>query len=330
MDYIKEVRALVGNRPLILVSAMILAVDQERLLMQRRAYTGAWHVPGGYMELGERIEETARRELREETGLEARAIELLSVFSGPGFHWFAPNGDEVHNVTIAFVTREFEGELRADGEEGVEVKVYRPKRPSRKFRATCGTCDYIFQEKPRRFSQMTPLYLGLDTASTYLALALWSPEEGPLATFCEAVGRDHAKRLVPELEGLLERAGVRRSDVSAASGWGWGRGHIRGCASGWRRPRGWLEGVRRPRRGQGLARGDGVRGAWRGGRGGRGFGRAAGQRVRRVCFASKVSGWCRRVRSKRWLVKSLAGAASGRFATSRASRPTRFTLAKRA
>ena len=49
-------------------------------------------------------------------------MELLGVFSGPGFHWFAPNGDEVHNVTIAFVTREFEGELRADGEEGVEVK----------------------------------------------------------------------------------------------------------------------------------------------------------------------------------------------------------------
>ena len=122
MGYIKEVRALVGNRPLILVSAMILAIDQERLLMQRRAHTGAWHVPGGYMELGEKIEKTARRELREETGLEARNLTLLGVFSGPGFHWFAPNGDEIYNVTVAFVAHEFEGRLQADGEEGVEVK----------------------------------------------------------------------------------------------------------------------------------------------------------------------------------------------------------------
>ena len=78
---------------------------------------------------------------------------------------------------------------------------------------------------------MTSLYLGLDTASTYLALALWSPEAGPLATFCDAVGRDHAKRLVPELEGLLERAGVRRSDVRGV-GVGLGPGSYTGLRVG--------------------------------------------------------------------------------------------------
>ena len=78
---------------------------------------------------------------------------------------------------------------------------------------------------------MTPLYLGLDTASTYLALALWSPEAGPLATFCDAVGRDHAKRLVPELEGLLERAGVRRRDIRGV-GVGLGPGSYTGLRVG--------------------------------------------------------------------------------------------------
>ena len=97
---------------------------------------------------------------------------------------------------------------------------------------------------------MTPLYLGLDTASTYLALALWSPEEGPLATFCEAVGRDHAKRLVPELEGLLERAGVRRNDIRGV-GVGLGPGSYTGLRVGVAAARGLARGLGVPIMGRG-------------------------------------------------------------------------------
>jgi 8-oxo-dGTP pyrophosphatase MutT (NUDIX family) len=103
---------------------MVLILEGDRLLFQRRVGTGAWHVPGGYMEPGEAIEETARREAKEETGLEIGKMTLVGVFSGPEFHWFAPNGDEVHNVTIAFTTRDFQGNLQADGEEGLEVKFF--------------------------------------------------------------------------------------------------------------------------------------------------------------------------------------------------------------
>lgn len=52
-------------------------------------------------------------------------------------------------------------------------------------------------------------YLGLDTATPYLALALWSPGQAPVCVV-EHVGRDHARRLVPELDGLLARVGVAR------------------------------------------------------------------------------------------------------------------------
>ena len=75
------------------------------------------------------------------------------------------------------------------------------------------------------------VYLGLDTATPYLALALWSPDEGPLVTFCEVVGRDHAKRLVPELEELLERAGVRQRDIRGV-GVGLGPGSYTGLRVG--------------------------------------------------------------------------------------------------
>jgi len=126
VSYIKQIRALVGNRPLVLVSAMVLLIDAEgRLLMQRRAGTGAWHVPGGYLEPGESVEETARREALEEMGLVVGELALVGVYSGPDFHWFAPNGDEIYNVTVAFVSRDFRGEARADGEEGDAVRFFR-------------------------------------------------------------------------------------------------------------------------------------------------------------------------------------------------------------
>lgn len=125
MNYIKEIRALVGHRPLVLVSAMVrIQDDAGRLLMQRRAATGRWHVPGGYLEPGESLEDTARREALEETGLAVEALELLGVYSGPEFHWFAANGDEIYNVTVAYRTRAPGGEPRADGEEGDAVRYF--------------------------------------------------------------------------------------------------------------------------------------------------------------------------------------------------------------
>ena len=47
-DYIHEMRALVGHRPMILnTAAGALLDDQHRLLLQERADTGGWSFPGG-------------------------------------------------------------------------------------------------------------------------------------------------------------------------------------------------------------------------------------------------------------------------------------------
>lgn len=125
VGYIRQIRALVGSRPLVLVSAMVIILGEGgRLLMQRRAATGAWHVPGGYLEPGESLEDTARREALEETGLTVGALELVGPYSGPRFHWFAPNGDEVYNVTAAYIAREFTGQPRPDGEEGDALRFF--------------------------------------------------------------------------------------------------------------------------------------------------------------------------------------------------------------
>lgn len=57
--------------------------------------------------------------------------------------------------------------------------------------------------------------MGLDTATTFLALALWSPERGLLARRAPQVERAHAARLIPELDALFAAGGVARHEVQA-------------------------------------------------------------------------------------------------------------------
>ena len=62
---------------------------------------------------------------------------------------------------------------------------------------------------------MSEVWLGLDTCTPYLCLALWSADEGVLDTRVELVGRNHSARLVPALEESLRRAGVERRSLGA-------------------------------------------------------------------------------------------------------------------
>ncbi len=88
------------------------------------------------------------------------------------------------------------------------------------------------------------IYLGIDSSSAYLALALWSPA-GVLGRFCEEVGREHATRIGVELERILARAGVRRSDL-AGVGVGTGPGSYTGLRVGVATAQGIAQGLNVP------------------------------------------------------------------------------------
>jgi len=118
MNYINSLRQYVGNQPLIMVGSTVIVLDaQNRLLMMKRSDSGNWGVPGGAMELGETTEETARRELLEETGLEAGELMLFGVFSGKELYYRYPRGEEVYNVSIVYLAQDVLGTVKlSDGE----------------------------------------------------------------------------------------------------------------------------------------------------------------------------------------------------------------------
>lgn len=88
------------------------------VLVERRNPPAGHALPGGFVDLGETVEEAARREAREETGLEVELKSLLGVYSDPGRD---PRG---HTVSVVYVA-EARGEPRA-GDDAARILVVRP------------------------------------------------------------------------------------------------------------------------------------------------------------------------------------------------------------
>lgn len=125
-DYIMGLRKLVGHIPLLQLGASVIVEDSDgRILLQKRRDNGCWCTQGGSVELDELVEDAARRELFEETGLIAGKMELFGVFSGKEMHYVYPNGDEVSNVDIVFLCKDFSGKLKVQESELSELKFFK-------------------------------------------------------------------------------------------------------------------------------------------------------------------------------------------------------------
>jgi ADP-ribose pyrophosphatase YjhB (NUDIX family) len=99
------------DRPVVGVGGVV--VQDGRALIVKRAHEprkGEWSLPGGLVELGETLAEAARREIKEETGLDVEVSEVLEVF------------DRVHRlegrvryhfVIVDYLCRPMDGTLQA-------------------------------------------------------------------------------------------------------------------------------------------------------------------------------------------------------------------------
>ncbi len=101
---------------------VVVPSEEGRILLIRRAsdpYEGQWALPGGFVEVGETVEQAARREAAEETGLAVELARLVGVYSDPERD---PRG---HNVSVAFLARVLSGDLVA-ATDASEVAVLDP------------------------------------------------------------------------------------------------------------------------------------------------------------------------------------------------------------
>lgn len=124
MEYYKKLRAHVGTDPLILPGANAIIIDDKNQVLLQQRLSGRWGLPGGLMELGESFEETAIREVKEETGLTIRNLEFMAVYSGHDHLVNVPNGDSFYAVPAIYIVRDYEGKMVMDETEMLDLQFY--------------------------------------------------------------------------------------------------------------------------------------------------------------------------------------------------------------
>jgi len=116
-DYCEICQIFFYDNPLPVVSTIV--VEDRKILLVKRAndpYKGQWCLPSGFAEIDESIEEAAVRELEEETGLQARIIDLVDVDSCTNYFY----GDLIF---LTFEAVSIGGTL-SPGSDTVAVKYY--------------------------------------------------------------------------------------------------------------------------------------------------------------------------------------------------------------
>lgn len=95
---------------------VLLSGKPERILLIRRQNPPeGWALPGGFVDEGECVEDAARREALEETGLQVSLTDLLGVYSDPA------RDPRQHTLSVVFCARAEAGARPAAGDDAAEV-----------------------------------------------------------------------------------------------------------------------------------------------------------------------------------------------------------------
>ena len=135
------------KRPIVGVGALIF--QRDRILMAQRGKQPLkdwWSLPGGVLELGERLADGICREVREETGLEVRPLGVLEIFER--IMRDSAGAPEYHYVLIDYICRITGGSLQA-GDDVAHVQWMRPEELSvlQITEGTLGVIERAFRKR---------------------------------------------------------------------------------------------------------------------------------------------------------------------------------------
>jgi 8-oxo-dGTP pyrophosphatase MutT (NUDIX family) len=110
------------KKPFQLFGASVIIYKDGKVLLQQRRDNKCWGYPGGRVELGEVVEDAAKRELFEEAGLIANSLKLFGVFSGSDLHHIYPDGNEVYIIDTVYICDDFSGTESLQAEECLDLQ----------------------------------------------------------------------------------------------------------------------------------------------------------------------------------------------------------------
>lgn len=102
-----------GEKPHAVAGVLVYRDNGEIFLMRSRKWADKWVIPGGHVEFGEKAEDAARREIKEETGMDISDVEFSGMMDGifpPEFH------KRRHFVYLHFIARKASGEVNLNDE----------------------------------------------------------------------------------------------------------------------------------------------------------------------------------------------------------------------
>ena len=160
-DYLNDPNAPVPNS-IVPAASAVVTNDAGEILLQRRSDNDLWALPGGTMDLGERIAETVVREVREETGLEVEVTGIVGVYSDPGHVIAYSDGEVRQEFNLCFAARLVGGQLSVS-DESTEVRWVAPTgdRGAADARVDPAAHQALLGARPRRPS---PDYSGTPAA----------------------------------------------------------------------------------------------------------------------------------------------------------------------
>jgi mutator protein MutT len=129
VDYLDDPSAPTANA-LVPATSAIITDEQGRILLQRRRDNNLWGLPGGTMEIGETISDCVVREVREETGLDVRPVQLIGIYSNPEHVIAFSNGEVRQEFSVCFLCRSVGGEVSVS-DESYEVTFFAPDQLER-------------------------------------------------------------------------------------------------------------------------------------------------------------------------------------------------------